>query len=106
MPFYQDIPSVTMHPVMGDPMLVGMWRTVPAAGDPDVPGSIPTVVSVDPDVALMGHGPARLDDGGGRSYADHDLRKRGGRQQRSSEQQSWKIFLHVRYFLLTRVSSA
>jgi hypothetical protein len=73
--FYEDIAAVAVYPVMGDPMRMGMGWTIPAAGNPDVAGPIPAVVSVDPNVFASWGRAARFDDGGGRSYADHDLRK-------------------------------
>jgi hypothetical protein len=94
--FDQNVAAIAMHPMMGDPTLAMMGRTVPAAGNPDVMGAVPAVVAIDPDEFRAGAGGAGFNNGGGRSYADHDLRKRGGRHQSSSEQQSWKKFLHVR----------
>jgi hypothetical protein len=94
--FYKNVATVAVHPAMGDPVLAGMGRTVPAAGNPDIAGAIPAVIAIDPDVSVARDWTACLNNGGGRSYADHDLRKRGGRQQSGSEQQSWKKFLHVR----------
>jgi hypothetical protein len=96
MAFDEHIAAVAMHPVMGYPVRMRMRRTVPTAGNPDIASSVPAVVSVDPDVFTPWSRAAGFDDRGGRSYADHDLRKRGGGHQSSSEQQSWKKFLHVR----------
>jgi hypothetical protein len=80
---------------MGNPVSTGMWAAVPTAWDPNVTTAVPAVVAGDPFISRTGDRTAGFDDGGGRSYADHDLRKRGGRQQRDSEQQSREKFLHV-----------
>jgi hypothetical protein len=98
--FDHDVPTIAMYPVMGDPVLAVMRRTIPTAGHPDVTGSIPAMVAVDPNVLTAWRRAAGFDNGSGRSDADHDLRKRGSRHQSSSEQQSWKKFLHDRLFLL------
>jgi len=87
---------MAMFPAMGHPVGMTMGRTVPAARHPDIAGAIPAMVATDPFVFGAGARAASLDDGGGRSYTDHDLRKRGSRQQSGSKQQSWKKFFHVR----------
>ena len=78
--FNQDVPAVAMHPVMGDPVLAMMGRTVPAPVNPDVAGAIPAVIAADPDKFRTRSRASGFNDGGGRSYADHDLCKRGSRQ--------------------------
>ena len=98
--FDQDVTAIAMDPVMGNPTRVRMRRTIPAAGNPDVTGAIPAVIAIDPDKFRAWARAARFNDGSGRSYTDHNLRKRGGRQQSSGKQQSWQKFLHVRSFLL------
>jgi hypothetical protein len=94
MTFNQDPPVVTMNPAMGDPACVRVWGTIPTARNPDVAAAVPAVVAVDPDVLAAGTGTASFNDGSGRSNADHNLRKSGGRQQGDCEQQSQYEFLH------------
>jgi hypothetical protein len=84
----EDIAVVAMFPTMSNPMRAEMGWTIPATGDPNVATAIPAVVSADPDVAGARCDSTALDDGSGRSYVDHDLRKRGGRRQSDCEQQS------------------
>jgi len=97
--FNQYVTAVPVNPTMGHPVCARMGRTIPSARNPDVMAAIPAVVSGNPDKTGPRGGTACFDNWSGRSNADHDLRKRGGRQQSYSKQQSWKKFLHVRELL-------
>jgi hypothetical protein len=73
--FYQDPTIVAVDPVMGYPVCAGMWRTIPAAGDPDVAGAIPAVITIDPNKAAFGRWGTALNDRGRWADANHNLRK-------------------------------
>ena len=79
---FLHLPVIAMvDPPGSNPTLVFLGRTLPAAGGPDVVVALPAVVAGDPHVtpirwpaAVFVHGPRW-------TYADHNLRKRGRREQ-------------------------
>jgi hypothetical protein len=73
--FDEDPAIVAVDPVMGYPVCAGMWRTVPAARDPDVAGAIPAVISVDPNKAALWRWGTALNDRCRWADANHKLRK-------------------------------
>jgi hypothetical protein len=61
-----------------------MGWTIPAAGNPDVAGAVPTMITVNPDEAPFGRRRATLDDRGRWANANYNLRKRSRRSQTKS----------------------
>jgi hypothetical protein len=79
--FYEDPAATAMNPVMCCPMRARMRRTVPATGNPDVAGSVPALIAVDPHEAALRRWGTALDDGRRRANANHNLRKGSRRRQ-------------------------
>jgi hypothetical protein len=78
--FNQDPAIVVVNPLVRNPDGVGLGRTVPAAGNPDIAVAIPVVITGDPHVAAIGWRRAALNDGSRRANANHNLRKRSRRR--------------------------
>ncbi len=75
-----------MNPMVSNPTRARMRRTLPAARDPNVAFAVPAMVAVNPNESTL-RGPAALfDDRRRGTYANHNLSKRGCRQQGESEQ--------------------
>jgi hypothetical protein len=77
--FDEHIASTAMYPVMGHPMCMAVRRTIPSARRPDIAVAIPAMIAINPFIFGTGAWAASFDDGGRRSYTDHDLCKRGRR---------------------------
>ena len=92
--------TTAVYPAMRYPNGMRAGRAIPAAGHPDIAGTVPAMVTGDPDELMTGTDGTGFHDRSGRSYADHDLRKRSGREQRDSQKQRRKKFLHGLRFLL------
>jgi len=84
----QDPAVVAMNPAMGHPDRVGMRRSCPVSGNPDVARAVPLVVAGDPNPARMRRRAVMLDDGCRRPYMDHnpDLGHCSRRCETKSEQ--------------------
>jgi hypothetical protein len=65
----------TMDPPVGNPALMFLGRTIPAAGRPDVMVTFITVIAVDPHITPIGRRPAAFVNGRRRTDANRDLRK-------------------------------
>jgi hypothetical protein len=77
---------VMFYPPVRYPARAGMWRTLPAAGNPDVAFTIPAMITVDPHETTLRRPAALFNDRGRGANADHNLRKRCRREQCESEQ--------------------
>jgi len=73
--FYHDPAIVAVNPMVSYPARAGMGWTLPAAGDPDVAASVPSLITVNPDEATLGWPAALFDDDGRGANANHNLRK-------------------------------
>ena len=92
--FDHHVFAVTMDPVVRDPALTFMWRTIVAAWSPDVLAAFVAVVAALPYVSLSGRWAAPLVDWGWWSDANLNLREGSRRDQGKSEQQCQSNFLH------------
>jgi hypothetical protein len=77
--FNQHIAAIAVYPTVSNPVRTWMGPTIPAAGNPDIMGAVPAMITTDPFKFRPRSVTTRFDDGGGRSYVDHDLCKRGSR---------------------------
>jgi hypothetical protein len=73
--FDQDPAAAAVDPVVGNPVRAGMGWAIPAAGDPDVTGAVPAMITGDPHKAAIGRRRTALNDGGRWANANHHLRK-------------------------------
>ena len=86
--FDQDPAAAAVDPVMGNPDPARMRRTVPAPRDPDVTGSVPTLIAGDPHVAGMRWPAIVLMDRGWGPYPDHNAHLgHGGRGNHNKREQ-------------------
>lgn len=92
--FNENPLAMTADPVMSDPAAVGMWGTVPPAGNPDITASVPALVSVDPDVAAFRRWRTTLNDRWRRADAYGNLRERRCRGQAEGKKKRHCKFFH------------
>lgn len=99
---FDPVPSAgLMTPVAADPHGVGTGWSCPAAGRPDVAGSIPAVIAADPDPAGVGARSGVLHDDGWWADADIDMLSEGRGQAEESSCSNKEELLHTRGFFLS-----
>ena len=76
MPFDQHPFSVAVNPFVRHPVPTWLWRTIPAAGSPNIVVALPAVVAINPHESLLRRPTAFFNDWGRGANADHNLRKR------------------------------
>jgi hypothetical protein len=79
--FDQNILAMAMDPVVGDPVLASLRRSIVAARRPDIMVAFVAVIAGLPFVSLAGRWAAPFIHWRGWSHANHDLRKRCRRDQ-------------------------
>jgi hypothetical protein len=90
-----------MTPVAADPDGVGTGRSCPAAGRPNIAGSIPAVIAADPDPASVGARAGVLHDNGWWADANINMLSEGRRQAEESSCSNKEKLLHTRGFFLS-----
>ena len=85
--------TMAMDPLVGDPVRVGMGRTLPAARNPDVVVARPALVAVDPHKSSIRRRTGALIDGSRRPHANRHLRKSSrGKQSKSQQRCQCNLF--------------
>jgi len=77
---------MAVDPPVRDPTGAGMGRTLPAAGGPYVVVGFVAMIAADPYESAFRRHTAFFNNGRRWTYANHNLRIRGGRQKGESEQ--------------------
>ena len=95
MAFLEDPLVMALLPTMLLPARPASGGLFPPPRRPVIGIAIPSLVTIYPDISASGHGPSSLDQGSGRSYSNHNFRRRhaAGREQ-STENQTHPDFLH------------
>jgi hypothetical protein len=93
--FNQDPLTVTMNPLMRNPMRAGMGRTIPVAGGPHVMVPFIAVIAVDPHKPSLRGRAGVFDDSGRGADANDYLRIRCRGYKSESKQKSQCNLLYV-----------
>jgi hypothetical protein len=84
----QHIPTATMLPTMRNPVRSRMGRTIPTPRNPNIPRTIPAMISINPHILPARRRRTTLHNRCRRTHPNHNLRIRGDRHQSNSKQRS------------------
>ena len=71
--FHQHPAAISVDPTMTHPHRMLVWRTIPAAGNPNVSIPVPSVITADPYITRSRCGYALFNDLSWRVYSNHNL---------------------------------